>query len=396
MKIEITKMDHNGSGIGYINDKITFISKTVIGDICDIEITKKQKKYNCGKVTKIIKNSDIRRKAKCPYYDECGGCNISNLNYDMQLEFKKNKVINIFKRYLNLDINPEIIGSDKEYGYRNKITYNKEDNHLGLVDIDNKIIEIDKCLLVSNEVNELYDKIIKEDLSKVKKIIIRECDNGYILSIDGMINFHNFKENFLSIYLNNILVYKKEEGYIKIGNIKYRVSDKSFFQINTNSIEKLYNLIVKYGNFTQNDKVIDLYCGVGSISLYISKYVKNVLGIEIIPEAIEDAKINAKINNINNANFICGDVAELIDENISGDILIVDPPRRGLDDYTTKVLNNSKIKKIIYVSCDPMTLVRDIKNLDKYEFKDITTVDMFPQTHHVENVVLLQKINNHN
>ena len=391
MKIEITKMDHNGSGIGYICDKITFIPKTVIGDICDIEITKNHKKYNYGKVSEIIKNSDIRIKAKCPYYEECGGCNISNLNYDMQLDFKKNKIINIFKRYLNIDINPEIIGSDKEYEYRNKITYNKENNHLGLVDIDNKIIKIDKCLLVSDKVNELYNKITKEDLSKVKKIIIRECDNGFILSIDGMINFNNLKESFLSIYLNNILVYKKEEGYINIGDIKYRVSDKSFFQINTKSIEKLYSLIVKYGSFTKEEKVIDLYCGVGSISLYISKYVKKVLGIEIIPEAIEDAKTNAKINNIDNSNFICGDVAKLIDENISGDVLIVDPPRKGLDDYTTKVINNSKIKKLIYVSCDPMTLVRDIKNLDKYEFKDITLVDMFPQTHHIESVVLLEK-----
>ena len=391
MKIEISKMDHSGSGIGYVNDKITFIPKTIIGDICDIEITKSHKNYNYGKVSQIIKNSDIRIKPKCPYYYECGGCNISNLNYDMQLEFKKNKVINIFKRYLNIDINPKIIDSNDEYKYRNKITYNKEDNYLGLVDIDNKIIEIDKCLLVSDKVNKLYNKIKKEDLSKVKKIIIRECDNGYILSVDGIMNFDNLKEYFLSIYLNNIPVYKKEEGYINIGDIKYRVSDKSFFQINTKSIEKLYNLIIKYGNFSKNDKVIDLYCGVGSISIYISKYVNSVLGIEIIPKAIDDAKENAKINNIDNVKFICGDVAKLIDKNISGDVLIVDPPRTGLDTYTCSIINNSKIKKLIYVSCDPMTLVRDIKNLDKYEFKDITLVDMFPQTHHIESVILLQR-----
>jgi len=165
-----------------------------------------------------------------------------------------------------------------------------------------------------------------------------------------------------------------------------------FFQINTSNISKLYNEIIRYGEFTKNDVVIDLYCGVGSISLYIAKYVKSVLGIEIVEDAIKDAKENAKINNINNVKFLCGDVSKLIDGNINGDTLIVDPPRIGIDEYSLEVINKSKINKIIYVSCDPMTLVRDIKKLDNYELCNISVVDMFPQTHHVESITVLKRI----
>ena len=197
----------------------------------------------------------------------------------------------------------------------------------------------------------------------------------------------------INIYINGLSVYKKEDGYILVNGIKYLVNERSFFQVNTNNIEKLYNIVVKYGEFKNSDNVIDLYCGVGSISLYIAKYVNSVLGIEIIPEAISDANCNAKLNDINNTRFICGDVSKLIDDNINGDIIIVDPPRVGLDSHSVSVLNNSGVQKIIYVSCDPMTLVRDLSKMNNYKLKDISLVDMFPQTHHVESVVLLQKEN---
>ena len=190
--------------------------------------------------------------------------------------------------------------------------------------------------------------------------------------------------------MNNRCVYKKEDGYININNINYKISYDSFFQINTSNISNLYDEIVKYGNFTKNDKVIDLYSGVGSISLYISKHVKEVLGIEIVTNAVSDAIENAKLNDIDNAKFICGDVSKLIDDNIDGDVLIVDPPRIGLDNHTIDVINEKKIKKIIYVSCNPMTLVRDLKLFTNYNINDISVIDMFPQTHHCESIVLLK------
>jgi len=389
MKVDIVDLDHKGNGMARIDNKIVFIPKCITGDIVDIDIIKNHKKYDEGRVKEIIEESEDRIESLCPYYDICGGCNIGNLNYGKQLEYKKNKVINIFKRYLDIDINPEIIGSDIRYEYRNKITYHCTYGKLGLISIDNDLTNIDSCALVSDRVNKLYKLICQENLSNVRKITIKECNNGLILIIDGDLDINNIKNLCLSIYINKECVYQKEDGYINIGELKYIVSADSFFQVNTSNISRLYDIVLKYGDFKNTDKVIDLYCGVGSISLYVSQYVDSVLGIEIIDDAIKDAKKNAELNNIDNVEFICGDVSKLIDDNITGNIVIVDPPRIGLDNHTIDILNNINIDKLIYVSCDPMTLVRDLKKLNNYEIKDITLVDMFPQTHHVESVVLL-------
>ncbi len=389
MRLEITNMDHMGNGIGKKDNKIVFVPKTITGDICEVDIFKNNKRYDIGRVKKILEKSNLRNDVKCKYYDICGGCNISNLNYENQLLFKVNKVKNVFKKYLDSEIEPRVIGSKKQYNYRNKITYHY-DQKFGLVSIDNKVIDIDDCLLVSEKVNQLYHAIKNEDLKNVKLIAVRECDNGLILNILGKMDVNKLCDKCISIYMNGKCVFFKEDGYIYIENIKYIVSPESFFQVNTSNISNLYDEIVRYGEFTKNDSVIDLYSGVGSISLYIAKYVKSVLGIEIILDAVKDAQVNAKINNIDNAKFICGDVAKLVDENTLGDILIVDPPRTGLDKHTIEVINDKKINKVIYVSCDVMTLVRDIKLLNNYNLKNISVIDMFPQTHHVETVCLLE------
>ena len=237
--------------------------------------------------------------------------------------------------------------------------------------------------------NSLYDDIKNLGTSEVKLIMIKECDNGLILSVTGNMDVRSLYDRCIAIYMNNNCIYHKENGYICVGDIKYMVSNQSFFQVNTSNIANLYDEIVRHAKFNKDDKVIDLYCGVGSISLYISKYVKSVLGIEIVEEAINDAKKNASINNTSNVEFICSDVANVISDNLDGNILIIDPPRIGIDDYTIDVINNSKVDKLIYVSCNPMTLVRDLEKLNNYSFMDISIVDMFPQTHHVECVVLL-------
>jgi len=210
MEVKIVDLDHKGNGIGRINNKIVFIPKTVVSDIVDIEIVKKHKKYDDGRVKKIINCSEDRIDSLCPYYNICGGCNISNLNYNKQLEYKRNKIINIFKRYLNMDIKPEVIGSDNRYEYRNKITYKCKDGKLGLVSVNNEIINVDRCYLVSDRVNKLYESICKEDLSKVSKIIIKECDNGLILSLEGEICIDNIKDMCLSIYIDDDCVYKRK------------------------------------------------------------------------------------------------------------------------------------------------------------------------------------------
>ena len=393
MVINVLDYGMNGEGVSKVDGKVILIENALVGEEVDIDIVKSHKKYDEGRVNSFVRYSEDRIESLCPYYNICGGCNISNLNYSKQLEYKENKIINIFKRYLNIDINPEIIGSDNNYEYRNKITFQNMDGIVGLVSIDNKLINIDKCILVSDKVNELYNVICKEDLSNVRKIVIKECDNGLILGLDGKMNIDDIKNLCLSIYCNGNCVCKNDDGYINVGDIKYRVSMDSFFQVNSRNISRLYDVIVKYGEFKKNDSVIDLYCGVGSISIYISKYVDSVLGIEIIDDAIKDANENAKLNGIKNTKFICGDVSKLVDDSISGNVVIVDPPRVGLDNHTIDVLNSINVDRLIYVSCDPMTLVRDLSKLDSYEIKDITLVDMFPQTHHVESVFLLQRKN---
>ena len=411
MQVRIVDMDHKGNGIGKIDKKIVFIPKGITGDLVEIEIVKSHKKYDEGRILKIIDSSDDRIDSICPYYNVCGGCNISNLNYMKQLEYKKSKVVNIFKRYLDMDIDPVIVGSDNRYEYRNKITYKCVNGKLGLVSIDNDLVLVDKCFLVSDRVNELYEMISKGNLSLIDKIIIKQCDNGLILGIYGNIDIDEsvtldmydklddsicslidtVRNKCLSIYINGICVCRDDFGYINIGDIIYRVSLDSFFQVNTENISRMYDVIVRYGDFCKNDGVIDLYCGVGSISLYVSKYVDSVLGIEIVEDAIKDANENAKLNNIDNVKFICGDVSKIVDDNVNGNKIIVDPPRGGLDNHTIDVLNEIDVDRLIYVSCDVMTLVRDLKKLDKYEVRDVTLVDMFSQTHHIETIVLLVK-----
>ena len=362
MQVRIVDMDHKGNGIGKIDNKIIFIPKSITGDLVDIEIVKSHKKYDEGRVLEIIESSCDRIDSLCPYYDVCGGCNISNLSYNKQLEYKKNKVINIFKRYLDMDIAPEILGSDNRYEYRNKVTYKCINGKLGLVSTFNDLVMVDRCCLVSDNVNELYEIISKEDLSCADKVVIKECDNGLILGIYGNVDnsfIDRVSDKCLSIYLNRECVFRSDFGYINIGDIRYRVSLDSFFQVNTENISRMYDVIVRYGDFCKNDRVIDLYCGVGSISLYVSKYVDSVLGIEIIEDAIRDANENAKLNNIDNVKFICGDVSKLVDDNVIGNKIFLAPPSVGLDNHTIDVLNKIDIDKLIYVSCDPMTLVRD-------------------------------------
>ena len=389
MKLKIIDMDHMGSGIAKDDNKVIFVPKTVPGDICEVEIVKDNKKYAKAKVIKITEKSKLHQKALCPYYKECGGCNISNLDYPEQLNFKESKVKNIFKKYLDLDINPKVIPSNLKYAYRNKITYHFN-NTLGLISEYDGIVPIDSCFLVSDKVNGLYNEIKKQDISNVKLLTIKECDNGLILSITGKLDITKIKDKCIAIYMNDKCVYHEENGYITIGSLKYMVSNKSFFQVNTTNISNLYDEIINLADFKPTDKVIDLYCGVGSIGIYIAKYVKSVIGVELVEDAIRDAKNNANINKIPNAKFICGDVAKIDGNTLNADVVIVDPPRTGLDTNTISIINKKEINKLIYVSCNPMTLVRDIKLLTNYTLKNISIVDMFPQTHHCESIVLLK------
>ena len=392
MRVLIDRLNDTGEGIGKINNEIVFVEKTVPGDLVEVENIIKHKNYLEASPAKIIKNSSKRIPAPCPYYEKCGGCQIMNLNYPEQLAYKKEKVINIFKKYGDITVDPNIV-FDKEWHYRNKITLQAENNKIGLFKSkSNEIVEIDECLLISNSMNELI-KFIKENikLAGINQIMLREANNQHMVVFKGNIDNTEalkLKNKVDSIYINNNHIYGTKEITTTLEKYTFKISKDSFFQVNHNQTIKLYNKVKEYLN--KKKKILDLYCGTGSIGIYVSDNCQSILGIEINKQAIKDANINKKINNIENISFKCGDVANIITSKDKYDTIIVDPPRSGLSKKTRKILLEISTNYIIYVSCNPITLVRDIKELSsKYELKDITLFDLFPNTYHVESVSLL-------
>ena len=399
MEVVIEKMNHQAMGIAKINGKVVFIPKVIVGDIVDIDIVKEYKNYSIGKVNKIIKKSAKRVDVLCSYYDVCGGCSISAYTYHDELEYKVNNVIDIFKRN-EIDIKPNIIKSDNRYGYRNKITLQVSNGIIGLYEEDsNKIVDVDKCLLVSDKLNEIIDIIKKNiNVNKCNKIVIRDTYYGIMIIFYGSVNNEEvikyLGKKAVSIYTYDNkykCIYGEKYLYEMIGEYKYRISPDSFFQVNSRTVNKLYNKVVEYAiKNEKKDNLVDLYCGTGTIGIYLSKYFNNIIGIELNKQAVEDAKENAKINSVNNIKFYAGDVGKIINDQIKADVIVVDPPRSGLDKRTKDILLKIKANKIVYVSCNPLTLARDIKELDTgYMLDDITLVDMFPNTHHVECVSVL-------
>lgn len=395
-KVLISSVNHQGYGVARINNKVVFVENAITDDVVDIEIVKEYKKYALGEVVNFVSMSKEHITNACPYYDKCGGCQISHITHKAQLDFKKEKMRNIFSRYLDMEISPKII-SVNEYNYRNKVVFHIKDGKLGFYeDGTNKLIKIDNCLLLDERINNLIPLFNNLDLTYVEKIMVR------VTSKEVMVVFYGFidKIDVLKKYVSSIILVNIKEkllygkSYIKeeINGLKFIISYNSFFQVNTKAMVRLYDKVLKYANLTKEDDVLDLFCGTGTIGIYLSMYCKSVLGVEIVEEAIKDANINKELNNIDNISFICGDVDRVINEKFNQNVLVVDPPRSGLNKNTKNVILNNGFDRIVYVSCDPMTLVRDLKDLSsKYEFKEITLVDMFPNTYHVESVCLLER-----
>ena len=395
-KVLISSVNHQGYGVARINNKVVFVENAITDDVVDIEIVKEYKKYALGEVVNFVSMSKEHITSACPYYDKCGGCQISHITHKAQLDFKKEKMRNIFSRYLDMEISPKII-SVNEYNYRNKVVFHIKDGKLGFYeDGTNKLIKIDNCLLLDERINNLIPLFNNLDLTYVEKIMVRVTSKEVMVVFYGFIDkIDVLKEYVSSIILVNIkekLLYGK--SYIKeeVNGLKFIISYNSFFQVNTKAMVRLYDKVLKYANLTKEDDVLDLFCGTGTIGIYLSMYCKSVLGVEIVEEAIKDANINKELNNIDNISFICGDVDRVINEKFNQNVLVVDPPRSGLNKNTKNVILNNGFDRIVYVSCDPMTLVRDLKDLSsKYEFKEITLVDMFPNTYHVETFCVLER-----
>ena len=460
IQILITDLVYGGEGLGRYQDCVVFVPWTVPGDEVLVLITQKKKHYARGKVLKFIKESNLRIDPPCPMFSKCGGCRWQNMDYNTQLKYKKQ----IVENHLKIDNLPIIKAPDPFY-YRNKMefTFAEDDNGkilLGLHEVGKfyNIVSLKKCFLQAPEANQILESIqtflsdtTKSFFNKIKPynkrshegilryLIFRNATSGIVVNLvtNDILDceqkiFDDFSEQFvahlkqfphitgiiwsISESISDAVKITKEKllygvNYLeeKISNTIYRFDNKSFFQTNTAATKILYDIVkeyflsaVKRNNWGKKLYLLDLYCGVGSIGLYLAEHVEKVIGVELVPEAIEQAKVNAKLNNYSHCHFFKGDVQDILRSEDSNKellasekikILTIDPPRSGITKKALKAIINKNIPVIIYVSCNPTTLARDLEVLKEadYNIEKITLVDMFPQTYHVENVVLLIK-----
>lgn len=395
MNIEVLKFDNNGRGLGYYKDKIIFIPKTVPGDIVNCEILLEKKDHYEGKVESIDKPSKMRVKPICPYYEKCGGCDLMHISLSNMLEYKLEMVNDLLKRNkIDYKVN-KIIKSKNQYNYRNKVSLKITNSLIGYYEYNtHKLIPIDYCYLCSNGINNIIKDIKKLNIidgditirSNYKdEILLIINSNNNITIVDELLNNHKI----VGIILNDKCIYGDNYLIEKVGNLLFKISYNSFFQINNYICSKLFELIEDYT--IDSVKLLDLYCGVGSLGI-VSKAQK-VLGIEIVENAISDALINKCFNKKDNIEFICSDTSKVTNKITNDyDTIILDPPRSGVDKKIINKIINENINNIIYISCNPQTLVRDLKMFeDSYKILNITLLDMFPNTKHIESLTILEK-----
>ncbi len=390
MKVNIIKFDHFGRGIGRINQKVAFVYKALPNEVVDITVTNEKKNYFVGEICKIIKASEERVKPICPYYNKCGGCNFLHSKYEVEKAFKLNK-------------GKELLGEidsfyeTKNLNYRNKVTLHVVNNKVGLYEEKSKqIVEIDYCYLLNDNINKVIKDLRKIDLSlyNIREIIIKSNCNKILLDIDSSINNDFIKKlGYIDTIISNGKIIKGN-GFIEeiIDDKVFKITSKAFFQVNK---EGLMNISKIIRNFLLNKKInhaLDLFSGTSLWGIIISNFANQVTSIEINKEACLNAIDNIKKNNIKNIHVINGDVAYYIDKFNDIDLVIIDPPRSGLDKKTREYLKRINSKYIIYISCDMQTLKRDLVDLKElYSTNSINLVDMFRGTYHCESICLLER-----
>lgn len=405
IELEIEKLDHQGRGISKSNGYVFFIPNALPGERVFVRIEKIKKNIVNANVEKFITLSKDRVNSICPYFEKCGGCDLLHLSYLNQTIFKENKVKEIMNKFCTYEFKiNSITKCDNNLFYRNKVTF-QVDNNIGFYEKGtNKIVSIDNCKIVNERVNKLLNILNNNELIEgINKIVIRNNLNNQLLLIiesENEFNKNKFIES-VSKYIDSIVINNeviKGEGKIieNLGDYKFIISPDSFFQVNTKQTINLYNKIREYADLNKDEILLDLYCGTGTIGIYLSDNCKKVIGIEINKSAVKDANKNKEINNISNIDFICGDALKEIKKlNINPDVIVVDPPRAGLDKKDIDNIFKLNANRIVYVSCDPVTLARDLNILgSKYNILELTPVDMFPNTSHVECVCCMIKKNN--
>ena len=453
--VEIVDVAAEGKSIAKIDDMVVFIPYGAPGDIVDIKLDKKKKSFAEAHIERMVRPSEIRIEPFCEHFGVCGGCKWQHLPYDFQLKFKRQQVVDALQRIAKVEI-PEIpttIGSDNTTCYRNKLEYtfsNKswltfeqmksgeefpDRNAVGfhIPGAFDKVLNINKCWLQDNISNEIrlfirdyalskgytfYDLKNQQGLMRTIMVRIASTCEIMLIVVFGEDNpeavndvMEAIKEKFPQItsllYVINLkvndtigdqeVITYSGKPYIEeeMEGLKFRIGPKSFYQTNSHQAYKLYSKTREFAHLTGNELVYDLYTGTGTIANFVARQCRKVVGVEYVPEAIDDARLNSQVNGIDNTLFYAGDMKDILTDSFVAehgvpDVMIIEPPRAGMHEDVVKVILNAAPKRIVYVSCNPATQARDVALLDcKYKITDIQPVDMFPHTHHVENIIAM-------
>ena len=460
--VTITDYAAEGKSLARVNDLVVFVPFAVPGDVVDLQVRRKKHSYCEAEIIRIVKPSDVRVEPRCTHFGVCGGCKWQNVPYAEQLKMKQKQVFDQLTRIGKVEL-PElrpILGSEKTFGYRNKLEFGccnkrwltKEEvatgteytqmNAIGfhITGAFDKILPIEKCYLMDDLHNRIRNAIrdyayatdmtfydLRGKHGLLRDIVIRNSDTGEWMVL---VQFHydeegddgrakallqhvadTFPEITALLYVDNqkmndtyndldLQVFKGNDHIFEtMDGLKFKVGAKSFYQTNTEQAFRLYSVVRDFAGLTGGELVYDLYTGTGTIANFVSRYARKVVGIEYVPEAIEDAKVNSEINGITNTDFYAGDMKDIltdafIAENGRPDVIITDPPRAGMHPDVVQTIIRAAARRIVYVSCNPATQARDLALLDQYyKVEAVQPVDMFPHTPHVENVVLLNKRN---
>lgn len=455
--VTITDIGAEGKAIAKVNDIVVFVPYAIPGDVVDLQVIKKRKRFMEARITKVHEYSKDRVEAICEHYGICGGCKWQSLPYDKQLFYKQKQVVDQLTRLGKIEL-PEIspiMGSAKTDFYRNKLEFTfsnkkwltfdqmdegeKERNMNGvgfhIPGLFDKVVDINKCWLqpepsnaIRNEVRAYANKVgisyfdLRKQTGFLRTMIVRTSSTGELMVIlsfyheqlewqEGLMTHlsKTFPEITSLMYVINskandtigdqeIKCYKGTPYiYEEMEGIRFKIGPKSFYQTNSEQAYELYKVARDFADLQKDDIVYDLYTGTGTIANFVAKQCKKVIGIEYVPEAIEDAKVNSDFNDIKNTAFFAGDMKdiltnEFVKKNGQPNVIITDPPRAGMHEDVVKVILNAAPQKVVYVSCNPATQARDLQLMDeKYRVTRVQPVDMFPHTHHIENIVLLEK-----
>ncbi|MBI5973739.1 23S rRNA (uracil(1939)-C(5))-methyltransferase RlmD [Staphylococcus caledonicus] len=442
----VIDLTHEGHGVVKFDRYPIFVPNALIDEDIEFKVIKVKKNFAIGKLMNVLKESENRVEPPCKYYWKCGGCQLQHMTYEAQLAMKKEQVVNLFHRkaQFNDTVINDTVGMDDPWRYRNKsqLPIGKDKDNAAIMGYyrqrSHDIIDMDSCLIQNEQhqeimnqikqwINELKVSIYNEKTKKglLRHLVIRTGHYTDEIMVIFVTNGSKFKQadilveklnkafpNISSIKQNinnshsnvimgqqSVTLYGKDKIVDQLSDTTFKISDQSFYQINSSQTEKLYKKAIDYAQLDGEETVLDTYCGIGTIGLYMAPVAKHVYGVEVVPSAIKDAQQNATLNQLENTTFVCGKAEDVIIEwkqqGIKPDLVMVDPPRKGCDETFLDTLLTLNPKRIVYISCNPSTQQRDAQILaTKYQLKEITPVDMFPQTTHIETVALFESLDN--